>query len=166
MPMNDEFLIDISEFPEAGHTFALEGGSDSSSPLPPSMLAPDSINKWDPRLVLDLAIAVDSLDTILDRYTLTAEQYEALTRNMVFRRELAATMRDIRENGASFRMKAKIQAESYLPVIDDLIWDTDIAASTRLSAIQSVVRWGDLEPKDKKEKEQPAPPSINVQINF
>ena len=75
-------------------------------------------------------------------------------------------MRDVRENGASFRAKARIQAESYLPVVDDMIWDKEIAPSTRLDAVKSVVRWGDLEPKEKKEQAQQTQPQINVQILF
>ena len=159
--MNDEFIIDMVDHDEPGLLPAQAGGG--ASPTSPLALSP---NKWDPRLLLDLVIAVDSLEVILDRYDLSREEYNILSSNLVFRRELAATMRDIRENGASFRAKARIQAESYLPVVDEMVWDIDIAPSTKLDAIKSIVRWGDLEPKDKKEQVQQTAPQINVQILF
>ena len=163
--MNDDFLINIDDFGET------EQASAYSTDLVPSQspsfaVSALSPNKWDPRLLLDLVIAVDSLEVILDRYDLSREEYNILSSNIVFRRELAATMRDIRENGASFRAKARIQAESYLPVVDEMVWDIDIAPSTKLDAIKSIVRWGDLEPKDKKEQVQQTAPQINVQILF
>lgn len=159
--MNEDFLIDMVDSGEPGLLPAQAGGG--ASPTSPLALSP---NKWDPRLLLDLVIAVDTLEVILDRYGLSREEYNILSSNLVFRRELAATMRDIRENGASFRAKARIQAESYLPVVDEMVWDIDIAPSTKLDAIKSIVRWGDLEPKDKKEQVQQTAPQINVQILF
>lgn len=176
--MNDDFLIDIDEFnldPQDGLLPAQEGGLSDQlgvlSPLEggcvlPPQLSSISPNKWDPRLLLDLVIAVDTLEEILDRYSMTRDEYDQLSTNIVFRRELATTMRDIRENGASFRAKARIQAESYLPVVDDMIWDRDIAPGTRLDAVKSIVRWGDLEPKEKREQVQQVQPQINVQILF
>ena len=163
--MNDDFLINIDDFDET------EQASAYSTDLVPSQspsfaVSAFSPNKWDPRLLLDLVIAVDHLDDILERYGLSHEEYSILSSNVVFRRELASIMRDVRENGASFRAKARIQAESYLPVVDDMIWDREIAPSTRLDAVKSVVRWGDLEPKEKKEQTQQTQPQINVQILF
>ena len=157
--MNDEFLFDIDE---NGSLLPAQVGDSVTSSLSPAI----SPNKWDPRLLLDLVIAVDTLEDILDRYGLTMEEYNLLSSNVVFRRELASIMRDVRENGASFRAKARIQAESYLPVVDDLIYDPEVAPSTRLDAVKSVVRWGDLEPKEKKVQEQQVQPQINVQILF
>ena len=160
--MNDDFLFDMDSVDDSQGLLPAQVEGAAS----PTVLSTISPNKWDPRLLLDLVIAVDTLDEILLRYGLSHEEYNILTSNLVFRRELAATMRDIRENGASFRSKARIQAESYLPVIDDMIWSPDVAPGTRLSAIQSVVRWGDLEPKEKKEQAQQVQPQINVQILF
>ena len=130
------------------------------------LLPKDSTNPWDPRLLLDLALAVDPLEDILTRYSLTSQHYDALMASQTFRRELALMVRDVQENGASFKAKAKVQAESYLPVLDMLIYDETVAASTKLSAIQSVVRWGDLEPKPTKEEQTTNATQINVNISF
>lgn len=122
---------------------------------------------WDPRLVLDLAVGVDDLPTILTRYRLTTAEFDRLQEVNAFRRELAVAMRDVREQGVQFRQKAKVQADAYLMVLDSMVHDPATPPSTRLEAIKSVVRWGDLEPKDKDAKNQPGQNSnINIQINF
>lgn len=124
-----------------------------------------SPNPWDPRLVMDLAIGVDGLDDILLRYGLTQEDYDALTTVPTFRRELSTTLRELRENGVTFIKKAKIQAESYLVDLDDMVQDKNVPAATRLDAIKSIVKWGGLEPKDTK-TEQAQGVTVNLQINY
>ncbi len=122
-------------------------------------------NSWDPRLVLDLAVGVDALDEILLRYRMTREEFEFLASTRVFRRELALTIKDVKENGISFARKAAVQAEGYLAEIDGLVYDKTTPASTRLEAIRSTVRWGRLEaPKDSVEDGNKT--QVNVQINF
>jgi len=156
--MNEDFLIDLDEetLPAILHEPTIS--AHSSSDYTP-------INKWDPRLLLDLSLSVESLQDILPRYNLTMEEYNVLMSHAVFRRELAVMTRDVQINGATFRAKAKIQAESYLTVVDDIVHDTEVPTGIRLDAIKSAVRWGDLEPKEAKNTENTAA-QVNIQINF
>lgn len=124
-----------------------------------------SPNPWPPKLVIDLALGLDHLDDILAAHGLTRPQYDRLTEIPTFRRELASTMRDLRENGVPFARKAAIQAESYLVNLDEMVHDLDVPASTRLEAIKSVVKWGKLEPKEDKGQDHGGN-TINLQINF
>ena len=152
--------------------------SESWSPqLPPSPLSLRAVQKalkaespaanaWDPRMILDLAIGVDGLGEILERYDITPAEYDILSSVPTFRRELAMTMRDVRENGVLFAAKAKVLAESYLTDIDEMIQDDKTPASTRLNAIQSVVRWGKLEPTKDTGTDTSSTGQINIQINF
>lgn len=135
-------------------------GSDEH--LPTSRPSP---NPWPPKLVIDLALGLDHLDDILAAHGLTRPQYDRLTEIPTFRRELASTMRDLRENGVPFARKAAIQAESYLVNLDEMVHDLDVPASTRLEAIKSVVKWGKLEPKEDKGQDSGGN-TINLQINF
>jgi hypothetical protein len=127
---------------------------------------PPNVNPWDPRLVLDLALAIEDTGPILDRYDLQQEDYDALMRTPSFRRDLALTMREVRENGLSFRHKARVQAESYLEVLDQLVYSPATPASTRLDGIKQAVTWGDLAPSDKKGDSQQQAQAINISINF
>lgn len=139
----------------------------SLTSLPVSCKRPhNQTNLWDPRLILDLAVDVDGLPEILLRYGLSIEEYNMLSETQAFRRELALAMREIRENGVSFSNKAKIQAESYLSIVDELVYSNETPASVRLEAIRSAVKWGKLEPKEDKAGDSGNQQTINVQINF
>lgn len=126
---------------------------------------PKSTNLYDPRMILDLAIAVDDITVILPRYGLTEAEFNILSETPVFRRELAMAMREARENGLPFANKAKYQAESYLEVLDELVYSAETPASVRLEAIRSTVKWARLEQPTGAEAQGNAP-QINVQINF
>lgn len=124
------------------------------------------VNAWDPRLIIDLNLGLDPLEDILLRYGLTPAQLETLNNNPVFRKDLNITAREMREGGVSFARKAATQAESYLEVLDEIVTDARVPASTRLAGIKDVVKWGGLEPKDEKEKGAGSGAPINIQINF
>ena len=128
--------------------------------------SPASANQWDPRLILDIAVGIEDLDVILPRYGLSENDYVILCGSRLFRQELAMTIRDVHENGLPFRAKAKIQAESYLEVINDLIYDETTPATTKLEAIRSTVRWANLEPKDDKSDNGSNQTQVNVNISF
>lgn len=161
--LNDLFGVDedltnpvSSSLPEIVMPQFLSEARAASRPTP---------NPWDPRLVMDLAAGVDSLEDILPRYGLTREDYEALAGVPAFRRDLSTTLREFREKGITFGIKAKIQAEAYLVEIDEMIGDKSVPAATRLDAIKSVVKWGGLEPKETK-TEQTSGVTVNLMINY
>lgn len=120
------------------------------------------INHWDPRLILDLAMGISSVDEILHRHAVTDEAYRALCDNTHFRRELAVARKDFQENGITFKAKAKIQAESYLPVVDEIINDPTTTAATRMDAIKSIVEWADLKPKKDSGPQQATQVNVNI----
>ena len=164
--VNDDFLLpdDILtlETDEPPYSLGLD------HPLLPTLRPPPPatpVNPWNPRLVMDLAVGVDPVNEILDSHGLDFDDLERLMNNPTFRRELASLRREVAENGTSFRSKARMQAESYLSTLDDIVLDTNAPTSVRLEGIKSAVRWADLEPKKSGGEEQPAT-SINVQINF
>jgi len=47
--------------------------------------------------------------------------------------------------------------------LDDIVNNREVAASTRLDGIKQLVKWGDLEPRDKKDGGDNA---TNVQVNI
>jgi len=155
----DDFTIHFDE--------GLPALSDIHEELPkPKLDKPDKVNKWDPRLILDLAIGVDGLQEILSRYALSEEAFNNLSRTKSFRQELALTIREVRENGVSFAQKARVQAESYLEVLNDMVVDTSVAANTKLEVIRSLVKWGRLEPEKETKDDALNATQINVNISF
>jgi hypothetical protein len=114
---------------------------------------------------MDLTLAIDSHEEILERYGLTDAQYNRLMEVPSFRRDLAVALRDNRENGVSYAAKARVQAESYLVHVDELVNDQTVAASTRLDAVKWITKMGRLEPKEEKSSENSGV-QVNLQINF
>ena len=125
-----------------------------------------SANQWDPRLILDLALGIEDTRQVLERYGLTDNDYIVLCGSRLFRQELAVTIRDVHENGLPFRAKARVQAEAYLEVINDLVYNETTPATIKLEAIRSTVRWANLEPKEDKTADAGGGQTVNVQINF
>jgi hypothetical protein len=128
------------------------------SPVPhffseaPVAVRPSSkTSPWDPRLVVDLALEIDAIPTILERYGLTEDAFNTLSEVPAFRRELALTMREVREDGLSFASKARVQAETYLEELDRMVYAPDTPAGVRLDCIKSVVTWGRLLPQEAKQ---------------
>ena len=130
----------------------------------PILLRPDTISPWHARLPFDIALGEDQ-QTLCDRYNLPPDELESLYFVPAFRREIADHQKQIREEGVTFRQKAKVQAEMYLEVLDQIVNDADVSPATRLDAIKSTVKWADLEPKVDKTA-QSSMPQFNIQINL
>ena len=104
---------------------------------------------WPPRLPFDVALG-ESPERLCTIYDLTPEQLNTFYHTPAFRREVAQNEREISEHGITFKRKAALQAEMYLENIHDMVTDSSVAASVKLAAVQSLVKWGGLEPKDIK----------------
>lgn len=124
-----------------------------------------NLSPWPPRLPFDLALGIDGIDILSQRYDLTRSEIEAFSLVPSFRMEVDKHLREIRENGVSFKEKAKVQAEEYLMKLHDIVVDPDAPASVRLDGIKSVVKWAGYEPKETKEG-QAQQPQFNIQINL
>ena len=128
----------------------------------PQLLAP--AEPWPPKLAFDLALGIDTPELICDQYGLSENEFLAILNNPTFRKELAQHHKDLRENGITFKTKAKLQAEEYLGVLHEIIMSPDTAASVKTGAIKDIVKWAGYEPKESKETTNQ--PQFNIQINL
>jgi len=119
---------------------------------------------WNPRLPFDIALG-EEIQVLCDRYLMTEEELDALKYLPSFRHEVAKQEKDIRENGVTFKAKARVQAELYLETLDELVNNHSVSPATRLDAIKSVVKWGGLEPLAAAAG-QSSIPTFNIQINL
>lgn len=140
----------------------LEGDSKEIAPF--DVVHPSA--PWPAELVFDLALGMDDLLALQERYNLSSAQWDALVSHPNFVRAVADKTREITDSGVGFRAKAKLQAEMYLLEVDRIATGQSIDPKVRLEAIKSVVQWADLLP----EKASGAPvtnvPQVNVQINL
>lgn len=95
-------------------------------------------------LVLDVALGIDE-DVILDAYGLQAHQLAAIRHNNLFRAQLKRVEKQLEEDGASFRLKAAIQAEGMLEQNWAMVHDSSIPASVRADLMKATARWAKLD---------------------
>jgi hypothetical protein len=72
---------------------------------------------------------------------------------------------EVKENGTSFRMKARVQAEALLAHSFMIATDPDAPTSERVKLIQWTAKMGALEPKEEK-GDGPATGGFNLTIQF
>ena len=119
---------------------------------------------WPATLPFEVALGVHSLDEILTSHGLDTDDWEILTRNTSFRKELIAAQKEVAETGLSFQRKAAIQAEMYLSDIDALMCGSETAPSIKLEIFKTLAKYGNLEPAPAKEQDNAS--TFNIQINF
>ena len=101
---------------------------------------------WDTRLCFDVALGIDSLEDILTRYAIEPAAFAQWSAHPLFSRTVAEFQKHIRENGLSFRAKARMQAEDLLGVAYGLVQDTKTPAPVRADLIKWIAKMGELEP--------------------
>jgi hypothetical protein len=121
---------------------------------------------WPASLVVDVALAIDDLDSILERYGMSHTQWDFLSDNPAFKIELSRVRKEITENGLSFKRKAATQAEMYLTNMDALMCNPDVAPSVKHSIFTSLVKYGELEPKKESADSAAGGMAFNIQINM
>jgi hypothetical protein len=87
-----------------------------------------------------------------------------LLNSPLFKTQYGAFVRELRESGESFRLKARVQAEELLRTNWAIIHDPIVPAAVRMKGIENVVEWADLKPK--KTAEGPVAPAITINIDL
>lgn len=124
---------------------------------------PELRPEWSLRLVMDVVLGT-STESILEAHDLQFHQFEQICASPPFIARVADLRKELEKEGASFRLKAQLQADFYLGTAHQMIMnpDTDDRVKTRL--IEDMVRWGGLD----------TPPSVgdgrvggfSININF
>ena len=146
--------------------FGLGGFEDSNSsvvtdtafkPLTPTEAS------FDPRLAFEMALGFDRPEDIYPRYGMDSEQWYAVARQPAFKNSVLKYQDEIQDQGISFRMKARVQAESYLKDAHLLIKHPLTPPSVKADMIKWTTKVADLEPKrDQNETGT----TFNLQINL
>lgn len=128
---------------------------------PPAQRQP--ITPWPVKLPLELALGGEPTLAILERNDVTEDEYAKWSLMPAFRRALSEAMKEMREQGVSFKRMCAVIAEDYLTELDRSLHDPHIGFALKLSAFNAVTKLGGLEPQPVKE----APSMANaVQINI
>lgn len=102
------------------------------------------------RLAFELALAPpEDAGGIFAGHGFTQDQSIALLSDATFARLLERVTKEVKDQGLSFRAKARVMAEDLLQHSYSLATDPEVSAAVRLDAIKSTVKWAGLEPKEK-----------------
>lgn len=91
--------------------------------------------------------AKDDIATVLKQEGISFDAFAKLANDEVFQRKVQGFVKELTENGTSFQLKARLQAEELLKKQWYIIHDPDTAPAVAVKAIENTVRWAGLEPK-------------------
>lgn len=125
---------------------------------------------WPPTLPVELALKTATPPEIQIEYGYSDEEWEALRHNPVFLTELAGACELVRQEGMSFKLKAKIIAEENLKQVWKMVHAGHDAVPPAVKAklIELTSRWAGFDPRTNGEDN--AGPvnanTLNIQINL
>jgi hypothetical protein len=125
---------------------------------------------WPPTLPIELALRTATPDNLRIEYGYSPEEWEALPRNPVFMRDLAGACELVRQEGMSFKLKAKLIAEENLGEVFRLTRDPGCPHAVRGKLIELTARWAGFDPRTNGEEGAGGGPvnanTLNISINL
>ena len=127
---------------------------------------------WPPTLPIELALKTATPQELQAEYGYSDAEWAALPQNPVFMRELAGACELVRQEGMSFKLKAKLIAEENLKQVWKLIHSSnnDVPPAVKGRLIELTARWAGFDPKTNGEGGAAAGPvnanMLNISINL
>lgn len=121
---------------------------------------------WPPTLPIEIALKTAPLDDIRQEYGYSMPEWMALRDNVQFLAELAAAVSMVKEEGMSFKLKARLQAEELLKTSWRLIHapQDEVPSSVKADLIKATARWAGYDAKDNAGGGSAN--NLNIQINL
>lgn len=92
--------------------------------------------------------ANEPLPVVLGQLGIVQAEYDAISKNPTYLKYLDTYTRELKENGFSFAAKCRVLAEELLPNLYYIASDKEMPAAARVKAIENLVTWADLKPKE------------------
>ena len=118
------------------------------------------------RLACELALHMEEPSAVFERYGYTPDASQELMDSPAFTALLGRIGTEIRENGLSFRMKAKAISEDLLPHAYDIATDPLQSAAVRADLIKWAAKVAGNEPAPQKGVEGTGGGGFNLSITF
>ena len=120
---------------------------------------------WSSTLPIELALKTAPPCDLKVHYGYSDEEWEALRQNPVFIQELAAAVDLVKQEGMSFKLKCKLQAEAMLETNWRLVHApmSEVPAAVKARLMESTFRMAGY---DSKEGVASAGNMLNIQINL
>jgi len=115
-------------------------------------------------LPIEIAMRTSSTRAVCEAYGITEEEWELIRHDPTFLGDLQRAVDMLKDEGASFRVKAKLQAEELLKTSWRMIHNPATPPSVAADLIKSTARWAQY---DTPAAAQAAPGSgFSISINF
>ena len=119
--------------------------------------------EWDMRLVVDYVLGAGE-DAICEEYGLVLHQWHRILNDIGFLGKVAALKKELEKDGATFALKAKVQAEVLIDESFRMAMDGDVDPRVRAKLIGDTVRWAGYD-KNASIADGTGGFSININLN-
>ncbi len=96
---------------------------------------------YPPTFPIEIALCANPTDVVCAEYGITYDEWDLIRNDAVFLADLKRAMDMLKQEGMSFRVKAKLQAEELLKTSWRTIHDPDTPATVKAQLIQATMRW-------------------------
>jgi hypothetical protein len=120
---------------------------------------------WSTTLPIELALKTATPQELRVHYGYTDEEWDALRENPVFLAELVSACELVKQEGMSFKLKARLQSEALLETSWRLMHapHSEVPAAVKAKLMEATWRMAGFDVKDGN---QGAPTGFAIQINF
>lgn len=122
------------------------------------------IRKLPDRLFLDLAIGLDSFEDICDNYNIPESELPSLDEDPLFRRRVRLAKQAVHDDGVAFKARCRTIVADAIATVESIIEDPEAPASVRLEAFKTLVKFGELEPKQDVKSVASMSPGLSLTI--
>jgi len=136
----------------------------------PGQKDPTSLS-WPPTLPIELALRTADPPAIQIEYGYNDEEWARLRKNEAFLTELAGACELVRQEGMSFKLKAKLIAEENLKQVWKMVHQSHdlVPPAVKGKLIELTARWAGFDPRTNGEGDAAGPlnaNTLNIQINL
>lgn len=153
--------LDLADLSDTEDLPLPAGSTPFGSPKDPASLG------WPPMLPIELALRERPVKDVVQSYGLDIEAWRRLCGDAAFQAELKARLTELRQDGMSFKLKARLQAEELLKTSWTIIHHDKTPFAVKADLIKHTVRVAGL---DASKDQGPAGPGGGVvnalQINI
>jgi hypothetical protein len=116
-------------------------------------------------LPIEIALRTSPVESILEGYGISEEEWDLIRYDPTFINDLQRAADMLKEEGMSFRVKAKLQAEELLHTSWRMIHDVNAPPAVRADLIKATMRWAQYDVPPSQQTLTPGS-GFSININF
>lgn len=121
---------------------------------------------YPPTFPFEIALRTSSTRAICEAYNIDEPEWELIRHDPTFLGDLERAVKLVAEEGMSFKIKAKLQAEELLKTSWRMIHDASTPPQTRADLLKATMRWAEYDQPPGKEGGSSGGGRASFAINF